>query len=144
MKTVQELREECKEKGVKFSIGDTALKLQTKINNHIMSKETKAGNITAEQIAAWKKEHGKVFTLKVNVTENDIAIGYLKSPNRNHKSIALSMYAQNKILETGEFLRDNCWLGGDERLKTNENIADSAAVQASGIVKFLDTELGEA
>lgn len=109
-----------------------------------MAAETKKGNITSEQIAEWKKKHKKVYTLSIRVAENDTAVGYLRKPSRDHKAVALSYYAQNKIMEAGEFLRDNCWLGGDERLKTNEDIADSAAIQASGIVKFLDGELGEA
>lgn len=109
-----------------------------------MAKQTKAGNITPEQIQEWKNKYKKVYTLKVKVADNDIAIGFLRKPSRDHKAIALSLYAQNKILESGEFLRDNCWLGGDDRLKSNEDIADTAAVQASGIVKFLEAELGEA
>ena len=81
--------------------------------------------------------------MNIVVAPGDVAIGYLRPPSRNHKATALSMYSQNKVLECGEFLRDNCWLGGDSRLQTDENIADSAAIQASGIVKFLSGELGE-
>jgi len=91
-----------------------------------------------------EKEFKKVHTIKVNVDKDDVAVGYLKPPTRNIKAAALSMYSQNKILESGEFLRDNCWLGGDERLKTDGDIADTAAMAASGIFKMLDSELGEA
>lgn len=110
-----------------------------------MANETKAGNISKEQIEAWKKQYkvDKLPTLNVVVAEGDIAVGYLRPAGRNHKATALSMYSQNKILECGEFLRDNLWLGGDPRLQTDENIADSAAIQAAGIVKFLGGELGE-
>ena len=52
------------------------------------------------------------------------------------------MYSQNKILECGEFIRNNCWLGGDERLMSDGDVADSAAIQASGVIKFLEAELG--
>jgi hypothetical protein len=141
---IQKLRDECKQLGINYLTADTQRKLQLKIKNKIMANETKKGNITKEQIEIWKKEHGKVFTLKVTVAEGDVAVGYLKKPSRNHKATALSMYSQNKVLECGEFLRDNCWLGGDDRLKIAEDIADSAAIQASGIVKFLESELGEA
>lgn len=109
-----------------------------------MAEETKSGKITQEQIKSWKKEHGKVFVLNVKVDEKDQAVGYLKKPSRNHKATALSMYSQNKILEAGEFLKTNCWLGGDDRLLTSEDIADSASIQAAGIVKFHEGELGEA
>ena len=141
---VQDLKIKCTELGIKTTSSDTLKTLQKKIKNKIMSNETKAGIISKEQIESWKKEHKKVHILRVKVAEGDVAIGYLKNPSRNHKATALSMYSQNKVLECGEFLRDNCWLGGDERLKTDSDIADSAAISASGIVKFLETELGEA
>lgn len=140
----QEHQEECKSLGLTFKPNDTIKALQIKINKHLMSTQTKKGNIAPEQIEEWKKKYKKVYTLKVTVSKDDIAIGYLRKPSRDHKAVALSLYAQNKILESGEFLRDNCWLGGDDRLKSNEDIADTAAVQASGIVKFLEAELGEA
>lgn len=110
-----------------------------------MSEETKQGVITDEQIAEWKRKHktDKLHKLSVKVAEGDIAVGYLKPPKREVKATALSMYSQNKILECGEFIRNNCWLGGDERLMSDGDVADSAAIQASGVIKFLEAELGE-
>jgi len=142
-KTIQELRDECKRLGIQYLTKDTSNKLQQKIKLRIMANETKKGIISPEQIEAWKKEHKKVYKLSVTVTEGDVAVGYLKKPSRNHKATAMSMYSQNKILESGEFLRDNCWLGGDERLRTSEDIADTAAIKASGIFQFLESDLGE-
>lgn len=145
MDTVQGLKDQCKELFIKFPADATKKQLELKIKNKIMSDKTKQGIITKEQIDAWKKEFkvDKLPTLNIVVAPGDVAIGYLRPPSRNHKATALSMYNQNKVLECGEFLRDNCWLGGDSRLQTDENIADSAAIQASGIVKFLQGELGE-
>ncbi|RWX03362.1 hypothetical protein [Flavobacterium cerinum] len=152
MDTRNELKDQCRKLGIQFLPNETAAKLQDKIKKHIMKTATKNGDITQEQIEAWKKEYGKVHTIKVTVdkgtkedgSDADIALGYLRKPKRDHKAVALSLYSQHKILESGEFLRDNCWLGGDERLKTVEDIADTAAIQASNIVKFLEAELGEA
>lgn len=144
MNEIEKIRNECRELGISFTSSDTKKQLNNKIKLKKMANLTKEGVITPDQIAQWKKEHKKVFTIEVKVDENDKAVGYLKPPTRNHKAIALSMYSQNKILECGEFLRDNCWLGGDDRLKTDADIADSAAISASGIVKFLETELKEA
>lgn len=145
MGTVQQLRDECKGLGITFQAQNTLKQLQQKINLKKMKENTKAGIVSKEQIEAWKKQYKveKLPTLNVVVSEGDTATGYLRPPSRNHKATALSMYSQNKILECGEFLRDNCWLGGDPRLQTDENIADTAAIQASGIVKFLGGELGE-
>ncbi|WP_394749482.1 hypothetical protein [Spongiimicrobium salis] len=145
-----EKRALAKEMGIKVSPGDTIKQLDKKIKAKTMAKETQEGNITPEQIAEWKKKHGKVHKLTVVVNKDDegkaidTAIGYLKEPSRNHKATAMSMYSQNKVLECGEFLRNNCWLGGDERLKSSGNIADTAAIQANGIIQFLEGDLGEA
>lgn len=141
--SLQELKIKAASLGIKFSSDVTKKHLITKIHNKIMATETKKGNITKEQIDVWKKEHKKVFTIKVKVADNDEAVGYLKPPGRNIKATALSMYSQNKILESGEFLRDNCWLGGDERLKTDGDIGVTAAISASGIFKMMESELGE-
>lgn len=141
----QELRDQCKEMGIPFTVKNTNNELSHKIQLKKMSMETKDGNITAEQITEWKKKFktDKLHKLTVKDKDGNPIVGYLKPPGREIKATALSMYSQNKILECGEFIRDNCWLGGDERLKMSGDIADTAAIQASGIIKFLEAELGE-
>lgn len=141
----QELQAECKALGITFRPNETIKELSNKIKSFKMKKETENGNITPEQIEVWKKKYktDKLHKLSVKVNENDTAVGYLRPPTREVKATALSMYSQNKILECGEFIRNNCWLGGDDRLMTNGDIADSAAIQASAIIKFLEAELGE-
>lgn len=141
----QDLRDECKLLGIPFTSKETINQLSNKIRLKKMSKETKEGNITSEQIAEWKKKYktDKLHKLTVKDKDGNPVVGYLRPPGREIKATALSMYSQNKILECGEFIRDNCWLGGDERLKMSGDIADTAAIQASGIIKFLEAELGE-
>ena len=150
MGRLQELRQACKDKGLVHTQKDTIKILEKKLKTKAMADDKKNGLITPELIKDWKKKHGKIHKLTVLVKKDDEgnvvdeAVGYLKKPSRNHKATAMSMYAQNKILECGEFLRNNCWLGGDERLKSSGDIADTAAIQANGIIEFLDGELGEA
>lgn len=132
-----DIREEAKQKGVEFKSSDTIANIKKKIEKKELNDKLKAGNVPSEELKKWKTKFGKVHKITVEVTEDDTAVGYLKPPNRDHKAIALSMFNQNKILETGEFLLQNCWLGGDERLKTSEEISESAAVQANSIVNFL-------
>jgi hypothetical protein len=141
----QALRDECKILGIPYTSKNTIKELSNKIRLKTMSNDTKDGNITPEQIAEWKLKNKteKLHKLTVTDTDGNAIVGYLKPPGRQIKATALSMYSQNKILECGEFIRDNCWLGGDERLKMSGDIADTAAIQASGIIKFLDAELGE-
>lgn len=141
----QELREECKQLNIPFTLKNTNNELSNKIRLKKMSNLTKEGVITDEQIKEWKKKYktDKLHKLTVKDTNGTPIIGYLRPPGREVKATALSMYSQNKILECGEFIHDNCWLGGDERLKMSGDIADTAAIQASGIIKFLEAELGE-
>ena len=136
-KSLEEIRSEAVDKGVEFKNSDTIANIKKKIDTKEKKDSLKQGIVSKEQLQAWKKKHGKVHEITVKVTENDIAVGYLRKPTRDHKAIALSSFAQNKILETGEFLLQNCWLGGDDRLRDAEDIADSAAVQANSIVNFL-------
>ncbi|GEN71578.1 hypothetical protein CLA01_16500 [Chryseobacterium lathyri] len=139
------LRDVCRELEIPFTPKNTIKELSNKIRLKKMSIETKEGNITQEQITEWKKKFktDKLHKLTVKDKDGNPIVGYLKPPGREIKATALSMYSQNKILECGEFIRDNCWLGGDERLKMSGDIADTAAIQASGIIKFLEAELGE-
>lgn len=141
----QALREECRDLKIPFTPKDNNTQLTEKIRKMKMSIETKEGTISPEQIAEWKKKLKvpKLHKLTVKDGDGNPLVGYLKPPGREIKATALSMYSQNKILECGEFIRDNCWLGGDERLKMDGDIADTAAIQASGIIKFLEAELGE-
>ncbi len=147
---LQDYKDACDYYGIIYKNSDTIKILDNKIKRHKMAEETKKGNVTKEQIDAWKKEHGKVHRIAVVIKKDadgkivEEAVGYLKKPRRDHKATAMSMYAQHQILECGEFLRDNCWLGGDDRLKTLGDIADTAAIQANGIIQFKDGSLGEA
>jgi hypothetical protein len=135
--TLEGIREIAKEKGVNFKNSDTIANIEKKIEAHELNESLKQGIVPKTQIEAWKKKYNKVHKITVELPKGEKAIGYLRSPNRDHKAIALSLYQQNKPLETGEFLLQNCWLGGDERLKDAEEIADSAAIQANTIVNFL-------
>jgi hypothetical protein len=135
--TIEEIRTIATEKGVAFLKSDTIANIEKKIEKHELNESLKQGVVPKSQIEAWKKKYDKVHKITIEVSENDTAVGYLRSPNRDHKAIALSLYQQNKPLETGEFILQNCWLGGDDRLQNDDKIADSAAIQANTIVNFL-------
>lgn len=135
--TLPETREEAKKLGVDFKNSDTKADIQKKIDAYKLNQQLKKGNVSDEQIKLWKKKHKEVTQIFVKISEEDIAYGYLKKPSRDHKAIAVSMYAQHQLMETGEFLLDNCWLGGDDRLLNDEDARQSASIQARNIVNFL-------
>lgn len=101
------------------------------------------GKATPEQITEWKKQYGEgqIQVLKVKISENETALAYLKPVGRDVAAKAMSLYAEKQIIQTGEFIINNCWLGGDDRIKTNEKVSMAAAVQANALVEFLETSV---
>ncbi|OQY03188.1 MAG: hypothetical protein B6I20_05570 [Bacteroidetes bacterium 4572_117] len=71
--------------------------------------------ITKAQIEAWKKKHGDVFMF----TNEDDAVCYLKLADR--KTLAYAQAAAgNDPIKFNEIILEDCWLGGDERFKTDD------------------------
>lgn len=85
--------------------------------------------ITQEQIQAWKQKHGQVFRIVVEDKEC-----YLKAPDRKVMSFATSMGA-NEPIKFNEMILNQCWLGGDEEIKTNDSYFFGASAQLAGIIE---------
>ncbi|MDX5437298.1 MAG: hypothetical protein LPK03_08895 [Pontibacter sp.] len=92
------------------------------------------------QIDAWKKQHGEITEVSVKVSDEDTAKCYLKPADDNRTIMArgLSLSAKGMLLECGEFILDNCWLGGDERFKEEGRVRISGAMQAAQAVEMLE------
>jgi hypothetical protein len=92
---------------------------------------------TKEQISEWKAKHGKVFRIKVE----DKAC-YMKRPSR--KALGYAMVAgKNNPLKFNEELLKDCWLGGDEEIKTDDELFFAASAQFGEIVNSKEAELEE-
>jgi hypothetical protein len=85
--------------------------------------------------------NGAKYELSVQDEAGNAITGYLKKPSRNVIARAMSLLAQNKILEAGEFVLENCFAGGDQRLLEDEDLKTAAAMQAIQSVQVLDGEL---
>lgn len=85
--------------------------------------------ITQEQIQEWKQKHGQVFKIVVEDKEC-----YLKAPDRKVMSFATSMGA-NEPIKFNEMVLNQCWLGGDEEIKTNDSYFFGASAQLAGIIE---------
>lgn len=89
-----------------------------------------------------KKEHGDVQTLTLkDKAGNVVATAYLKEPGRNVVARSMSLITQNKPLEAGEFILENCFVGGDKEVLENEKLKMSASMQVIALVELLDGEL---
>lgn len=89
---------------------------------------------TQEQIAAWKKEHGDIFEVSV-----DGRYGYLKKPDR--KTIAYASSVQNNPIKSNEIILNNCWIGGDEEIKTDDSLFMSVQSVLGNILEVKQAEL---
>jgi len=84
---------------------------------------------------------GARYELTVQDDNGTTLTGYLKKPTRNIVARAMSLLAQNKVLEAGEFVLENCFAGGDEQLLQDEDLKVAAAMQSIQAVQVLDGEL---
>ncbi len=89
---------------------------------------------TQEQIDAWKKKHSDVFEVSV-----DGKFGYLKKPDR--KTIAYASSVQNNPIKSNEIILNNCWIGGDEEIKTDDSLFMSVQAVLGNILEVKQAEL---
>ena len=92
------------------------------------------GAATAEQIAGWKKKHGDVFMVVV-----DGSVCYLKKPDRKTMSYVATL-GSNPV-RANEALLQNCWLGGDESIKTDDDKFFGVSAKLNEIVEIKDAEI---
>lgn len=72
------------------------------------------GQASPEQIEAWKRQHGKIFSVTV-----DDGVCYLKKPSR--KALGYASFASKQDpLKFNEVILNDCWLGGDETIRTDD------------------------
>jgi hypothetical protein len=99
-----------------------------------MEKEIN-GQVTNEQISMWKNLHGEVFEARI-----EDSVGYLKKPDRATIK-AMAACAQSDPIRSSEILLENCWLGGDERIKTDDSKFLAVVGQLSQLVEIKSAEL---
>lgn len=95
------------------------------------------GKLSDEALEKLRKQHGlnegDISHISVAVSKDTKVHGYFKPSNKMTAARALSLYHQDKILEAGETLLINNFIGGDENIKTNDilNISFSNILRES-------------
>lgn len=97
------------------------------------------GVVTAEQIAEWKKKHGKVFTYTV-----DGKICYFRSVDRNTYSAAASKITSAGPAKFNEVVIENIWLAGDEAIRKEDKYFFGLIEHIETMMDKQKGELGEA
>jgi hypothetical protein len=100
------------------------------------------GEATPEQIAAWKEAHNtnELLAIKVKNKDGSTSICYLKKADRNVSSLAYTHIANKRMIEAGGVFIANCWLGGDERIKTVDSLYLAACQQAYDALDIAEAE----
>lgn len=93
--------------------------------------------LTKEQIQELKQKHGKVFKLSC-----DGKICYLKPPSRKTLGYA-SVAGKDDPLKFNEVILRDCWLGGDEEIRKDDELFISVGSQLANIIQTKEAELEE-
>lgn len=98
--------------------------------------------ITEAQIKQWKKQWGEVFAIEVPLDDESKkkAIGYFKKPTLDTIKVS-SKYIESDPIKAGEVVFTNCWLGGDDIIKDNDEAKMSAMQQVSSLFKVRQATL---
>lgn len=93
-------------------------------------------NPTPEQIEAWKEKYKTVHKLTI-----DDKTAYLRKPDRRTLSLAISKISKGDIIGGSEAILENCWLGGDPKIKTDDDYFMSAVSKVSDLIQIKQAEL---
>lgn len=96
---------------------------------------TQTNPISQEQIKAWKAKHKEIFKLIVEDKE-----AYLKKPDRKILAAATAASSTNPM-KFNEVILTNCWLGGDEEIKTDDSYFLGASAKLSELIEIKQAEL---
>jgi hypothetical protein len=100
-----------------------------------MTQNTQKVTVTPEQIEEWKKQHKDIFKITV-----DGRTCYLKKPSRKALGYA-SVAGKENPLKFNEVILNNCWLGGDEEIKTDDSLFMSVSAKLTALIEIKDAEL---
>ncbi len=93
------------------------------------------GQATPDQISEWKKKYGKVSAIIV-----DGHIAYFKKPDRKTLGYASSIGTKDPI-KFNETLMNNCFIGGSEEIKKNDDLFLSASSKLGDLIEIREAEL---
>ena len=89
---------------------------------------------TEKQIADWKKKHGEVYKVTV-----DGKSCYLHKPDR--KTLAYVSTAKDNPIRMSELMLNNCWIDGDEDIKTDDALFLGVVQQMGALISIKQAEL---
>ena len=92
--------------------------------------------ITQQTIDGWKQKYGDVFKY---ATEDGV-VAYFRKPTRSVLSLATSA-ATTDPMKFNEIIIENCFLGGDERVKTEDKYFLGLSGEIATLIEKVEGEL---
>jgi len=104
-----------------------------------MDKDTnrtiRNGGVSGEQIAAWKAQHRKVYSVEVpDPDTGEVFVGYFHHPDMEAMSL-VNKIAKADEVKSSTVLFDRCWLGGDGTMKDDALVRIAATAQLDVIFR---------
>jgi hypothetical protein len=93
------------------------------------------GQASAEQIEAWKKQNREIFELRI-----EKSVCYLKKPDRQTLK-AMAAVAAGDPIKSSEIMLENCWIAGDNSIKTDDVKFLAAVAKLSELIEVKQAEL---
>lgn len=91
--------------------------------------------ISQDQINLWKSKYKSIY--KVTVEDK---VAYLKVPDRTILAAAIAA-STNNPMKCNEVILLNCWLGGDEEIKTVDSYFLAVSAKISELIEVKQAEL---
>ena len=98
-------------------------------------QEALVGQATVAEIDEWKKRHGDIYAIKV-----DGHVCYPRKPTRRDLSFASSAGKKDPLKFNETLLRD-CWLGGSEAIRRDDDKFMGASGVLDKIIPDAEAEL---
>ena len=102
---------------------------------HKKHLETKVEKQIEQKISEWKAKHGDVFQVEV-----DGRVAYLKRPDRKVLGAA-AVTGKSDPMKYNEVILNNCWLEGDEEIRTNDAMFLGVSAQLAEIIEIKEATL---
>jgi hypothetical protein len=101
------------------------------------NKKKEAFKATDEQITEWKKKYGEDKVHELTVADKR---AYLRTPDRNVLGLA-SVAGKDNPMAYNETILDNCWLAGDEEIRTVDSYFLGAGSALAEIVEMKEATI---
>lgn len=97
--------------------------------------ENKEVMTIAQKIEEWKGKYGDVYQVEV-----DGHVAYLKKPSRKALGAA-AVIGKSDPMKYNEVLLNNCWIEGDEAIKTDDALFLGVSAQLAEVIEIKEATL---